>query len=657
MKYKERHNSSCDAVHLCTCSGGCHWTEVDNSSSGDDSDANDFFGSSSESEPKRDSELKPKLDNGHGQSEAVTPASRSQSRNSSSASEAEDKYSYSSKTAPEDEKRSETSSGSPTASSSSEESSDENSDDEAESDNTTTDRSSKASSASLAVEVKLSKKQTQKSKAKQNKEKQLGVSLLELYPKSLSLVGLSSEKKEIQTRPLADRPKSSASARPSLQTRVLSRSRSLEEFTASLPERLKQKGWNMDTTELMRLNKAVYEAWYFHKEEEEQMLKKEAAKKELENKMQKPRKKTVPRKTRKIKMSEKIKMKIDKEDPGWDWMKEKLVKMKNAKFKTDAKAKEEREVQEKRKASKVEEGALAYAAWKTRKDEIAQEKRRKEKKEARERARAEEENAQENRISAEKVFEQYKERVTAEQREETLRLRRRQRRLADRTARLLETRDRQAEARYHQWLREAAERASAPPDSADRHTPPPPRPPWYPGGLLAGRPATEPPPAPARSARPASALRTGGARGWRPCHQTHCPACPCAPPAAEVVSSSRPDVRLAVDQPLTCASRRAVFVVRCLFCELQYVGWTLQSIRAAFARQLRALREEAGSTLADHIAEHRRNSERFVPLTECLELTGVRAFPETASRHAVTDFAHVTKEILGTISPDGINRA
>ncbi|KAF0305798.1 hypothetical protein FJT64_022627 [Amphibalanus amphitrite] len=412
------------------------------------------------------------------------------------------------------------------------------------------------------------------------------------------------------------RPKSSASARPSLQTRVLSRSRSLEEFTASLPERLKQKGWNMDTTELMRLNKAVYEAWYFHKEEEEQRLKKEAAKKELENKMQKPRKlfqKTVPRKTRKIKMSEKIKMKIDKEDPGWDWMKEKLVKMKNAKFKTDAKAKEEREVQEKRKASKVEEGAL--------------------------------------------VFEQYKERVTAEQREETLRLRRRQRRLADRTARLLETRDRQAEARYHQWLREAAERASAPPDSADRHTPPPPRPPWYPGGLLAGRPATEPPPAPARSARPASALRTGGARGWRPCHQTHCPACPCAPPAAEVVSSSRPDVRLAVDQPLTCASRRAVFVVRCLFCELQYVGWTLQSIRAAFARQLRALREEAGSTLADHIAEHRRNSERFVPLTECLELTGVRAFPETASRHAVTDFAHVTKEILGTISPDGINRA
>ena len=78
-------------------------------------------------------------------------------------------------------------------------------------------------------------------------------------------------------------------------------------------------------------------------------------------------------------------------------------------------------------------------------------------------------------------------------------------------------------------------------------------------------------------------------------------------------------------------------------------------MRAAFARLLRALREEAGSALAEHVTEHRRRSDRFVPLTECLVLTGVRAFPETASRHAVADFAHVAKEILGTISPDGIN--
>ena len=254
------------------------------------------------------------------------------------------------------------------------------------------------------------------------------------------------------------------------------------------------------------------------------------------------------------------------------------------------------------------------------------------------------------------VFEQYKERLAAEEREEARRRRQRQRRLADRTAQLVEARDREAQTRYHQWLQSTAERTVLRPDSAGRHSPPPPRPPWYPGGTLGGgRPPLEA--SPPRSERPCTTGRASGGRGWRPCRQTHCPACPCAPPAAAVPSTTRPDVVLTVDQAVTCSSRRAVYVVTCLLCDSQYVGWTLQSVRAAFARQLRALQEEEGSSaLTEHVTEHRRQSGRFVPLTECLLLTGVRAFPETASRHAVADFAHVAKEILGTISPDGINR-
>ena len=45
-----------------------------------------------------------------------------------------------------------------------------------------------------------------------------------------------------------------------------------------------------DNSELMRLNKAVYEAWYFHKEEQAEQLKRERQEKELQDKTKKPRK-------------------------------------------------------------------------------------------------------------------------------------------------------------------------------------------------------------------------------------------------------------------------------------------------------------------------------------------------------------------------------
>ena len=57
-------------------------------------------------------------------------------------------------------------------------------------------------------------------------------------------------------------------------------------------------------------------------------------------------------------MSEHVKMKTDKEDPQWEWLKPKLIKMKKAKLNAASKSKDEREAEEKRKASKLEEGAM-----------------------------------------------------------------------------------------------------------------------------------------------------------------------------------------------------------------------------------------------------------------------------------------------------------
>ena len=179
--------------------------------SSDDSDnggADDFFGSSPDGETKSEPHKwkhKPSLP-GDGCDEAPSPPRGGDARPNTDSEE--DRYSYSSESETGNEKRSGVASESASSSSSDSSSSDDDSsDDDAESDEekATGEWSHKTSSASTTSEAKSVEKQTFTKKKAQRTQKVLDVSLLDLFPKSLSLVGLSSGKDETKEEAAPDR--------------------------------------------------------------------------------------------------------------------------------------------------------------------------------------------------------------------------------------------------------------------------------------------------------------------------------------------------------------------------------------------------------------------------------------------------------------------
>ena len=200
MRYAETYG----AAESATCSEEGRLAAEETASSGDESDAegvDDFFASSpkGESKPELD-KWKPKLapslsKNGEAPEQSKdSDEARSHFRERDSESDADDKYSYGS----ESEKESETLGDSSSDSAASDNStSEDSSDDEEETDEdeAKTESSSKTSTASACAEAKVPEKQAQKQKAL-NIRRGLDVSLLDLYPKSLSLVGLSNRKNQ-----------------------------------------------------------------------------------------------------------------------------------------------------------------------------------------------------------------------------------------------------------------------------------------------------------------------------------------------------------------------------------------------------------------------------------------------------------------------------
>ena len=200
------HTETYSAAGSAACSEEGRLTAEDTASSGDESDAegvDDFFASSPKSKSRPEPhKWKPKLMPNLSKNDVAPETSkdsdeaRSHFRDRDSGSDADDRYSYGSESEKECENFGNSSSDSASSDNgSSEDSSDE--EEETDEDSAKSESSNKISTASACVEAKVPEKRAKKQKTL-NIRRVLDVSLLDLYPKSMSLVGLSNTKNQMK---------------------------------------------------------------------------------------------------------------------------------------------------------------------------------------------------------------------------------------------------------------------------------------------------------------------------------------------------------------------------------------------------------------------------------------------------------------------------